>query len=366
MDSDVAGFEAINDSLGLGQATTGVALAAAENITDLLTEIKGKIVNSQEENVDRAKIQTDIVELRNQIGGIVGAAQFNGLNVLKNDSTVEGSGTVNILSSLDRAGDGSVASSTIDFRKQDLDTRAAVFGSTAVTAGDLITLSNASVAAAGGTQTISFTADGAAAGSSYRITVTGVGANELGTATQTFEYVAADGDTELDVSTNLLGQINDFITEQVPTGTPTTVVTQDATTGALTVTNNDPTAADTITLTVAEFSGGTSGGGLADLADIDVSTADGATSALASIEGLIQRSIDSAAVLGSAAKRIDTQTDFVGKLIDGLKSGIGTLVDADMEAASARLQALQTQQQLGVQALSIANQAPQTILSLFR
>jgi flagellin len=56
----------------------------------------------------------------------------------------------------------------------------------------------------------------------------------------------------------------------------------------------------------------------------------------------------------------------VGKLTDLLTSGIGTLVDADMEAASAKLQALQTQQQLGVQALSIANQAPQTILSLFR
>jgi flagellin len=58
--------------------------------------------------------------------------------------------------------------------------------------------------------------------------------------------------------------------------------------------------------------------------------------------------------------------EFVGKLTDLLVSGIGTLVDADMEAASAKLQALQTQQQLGVQALSIANQAPQTILSLFR
>ena len=49
-----------------------------------------------------------------------------------------------------------------------------------------------------------------------------------------------------------------------------------------------------------------------------------------------------------------------------MKSGIGSLVDTDMEAASARLQALQTQQQLGVQALSIANQAPQTLLQLFR
>ena len=49
-----------------------------------------------------------------------------------------------------------------------------------------------------------------------------------------------------------------------------------------------------------------------------------------------------------------------------LTSGVGTLVDADLEAASAKLQALQVQQQLGTQALSIANQAPQSLLSLFR
>ena len=51
--------------------------------------------------------------------------------------------------------------------------------------------------------------------------------------------------------------------------------------------------------------------------------------------------------------------------MDSLKAGIGTLIDADMEAAAARLQALQVQQQLSIQSLSIANQAPQSILSLF-
>ncbi|MEP5153562.1 flagellin, partial [Planktotalea sp.] len=97
-----------------------------------------------------------------------------------------------------------------------------------------------------------------------------------------------------------------------------------------------------------------------------VSTAEGSEAALAAIEGLIQTSIDSAAALGSAGSRIETQSNFVSALTDNLKSGIGALVDADMEATSAKLQALQTQQQLGVQSLSIANQAPQTILSLFR
>lgn len=84
------------------------------------------------------------------------------------------------------------------------------------------------------------------------------------------------------------------------------------------------------------------------------------------IEGMINTSINGAATLGSAGKRVSDQSQFVGKLADSLKSGIGSLVDADMEEASARLQALQTQQQLGIQALSIANQAPSAVMSLFR
>jgi len=81
---------------------------------------------------------------------------------------------------------------------------------------------------------------------------------------------------------------------------------------------------------------------------------------------MLNLAIAGAANLGTSAKRLDDQSNFVSKLSDALTSGIGSLVDTDMEAASAKLQALQTQQQLGVQALSIANQAPQTILSLFR
>ena len=88
--------------------------------------------------------------------------------------------------------------------------------------------------------------------------------------------------------------------------------------------------------------------------------------ALAGIDALIDTAIDSAAAFGSAEMRIESQKDFVSGLTDALKSGIGTLVDADMEETSARLQALQVQQQLGIQAMSIANSAPQSLLGLFR
>ncbi len=70
--------------------------------------------------------------------------------------------------------------------------------------------------------------------------------------------------------------------------------------------------------------------------------------------------------LGAASRKIDAQTAFTSKLSDVIDSGIGNLVDADLAKESAKLQALQVKQQLGVQALSIANQAPQTITSLFR
>ena len=72
------------------------------------------------------------------------------------------------------------------------------------------------------------------------------------------------------------------------------------------------------------------------------------------------------AKLGTASNAYDLQSSFVSNLSDTMQTGIGNLVDADVAKESATLQALQTKQQLGVQALSIANQAPQTLLSLFR
>ncbi|HRN88957.1 flagellin [Hyphomicrobium sp.] len=75
---------------------------------------------------------------------------------------------------------------------------------------------------------------------------------------------------------------------------------------------------------------------------------------------------DAATLLGAAKSRISLQKDFVSKLIDSIDVGIGQLVDADMNEESTRLQALQVRQQLGVQALGIANQSAQMILRLFQ
>jgi flagellin len=88
-------------------------------------------------------------------------------------------------------------------------------------------------------------------------------------------------------------------------------------------------------------------------------------SSLTEIDAAINSVTTALASLGSSAKRIEVQTDFTTQLVDILKEGVGNLVDADLAEESANLQALQIKQQLGVQALSIANSGPQSILALF-
>jgi flagellin len=91
-----------------------------------------------------------------------------------------------------------------------------------------------------------------------------------------------------------------------------------------------------------------------------------ATAVLAQLTTSISNTNQALGNLGSQSKEIANHATFVSKLTDQLTAGVGNLVDADLAKESARLQALQVQQQLGTQALSIANQAPQVILQLFK
>ena len=97
-----------------------------------------------------------------------------------------------------------------------------------------------------------------------------------------------------------------------------------------------------------------------------ISTTTNATAALAKVDASIANVSASLARLGTGAKSLGTHSTFVGKLQDTLEAGVGNLVDADLAKESARLQALQTKQQLGVQALSIANSSTSILLGLFR
>ena len=461
MESDVKGFKGIGDSLALGSSTISVARKASETVTKLLTDIKGKVVAAQEENVDRGKIQTDISVLRDQISTVVGAAQFNGLNM------ISGTDDLNILSSLDRSG-GSVTASSITVGRQDLSTGAGRVGTTSAAAlsyGSITAPSATPTPAATGLTTaatgraavvtfaaataageqfamnvngtlINYTSVGADSATTIRdhfagalnaLGLKGISAGANGTdaldlqnansfesvklsltssvnasmditslngvtgtadvgvieqraetidfngsarvlegdsfrvslASRSFDYIASKGETMEDVAKGLKLAIDSNLVTGV-----STKVTQDATTGAWSLSVDDAVGGRALELSVTQ--GGEASGGLFGLNNMDVTTNKGANAALSNIETMIGRSIDAAAAFGSAQGRIEIQKEFVSDLSDALKAGIGSMVDADMEETAARLQALQVQQQLGTQALSIANQAPQNILALFR
>ncbi|KUP94747.1 flagellin N-terminal helical domain-containing protein [Tritonibacter horizontis] len=230
MESDIAGFEAIEEGLAIGEATVAVASAGAEQIVEKLTEIKELIVSAQSENVDHEKIQTDITSKVEQVEAIISAAQFNGANLLASDIDGNTTTQMGVLASLDREG-------------------------------------------AGGTVT----------------------AVEITIATVDFE-------SSLDLTADLTS----------------------------------------------------------------ISDTDTAASALEDIETFLQTAITGAAALGASAARLEDQSMFVANLVDSMTLGVSTMTDTNMEEASARLSALQTQQELAVQSLTIANEAPGSLLQLFR
>ena len=371
MNADVAGFQAVSDSLSLGQSTLGVASNAAESVGNLLNDIKGKIVAANEENVDRQKLNDEVQELVGQIDGIVSSAQFNGLNLL--NGTEDGPGGFSVLSSLDRDSSGTVTTNSIQF--DPTDTNLSTSSGTDLQAGTSPAGNEpAATVAAGATEQFgAFTtldaagavvATGGAALARDSVDLT-VGTSEDGLVggdevsitlgNSSARYSVQEGDTSSDIVAALRQGL-------VADGADQSNFTLDVsnTAGTLEITNNT-TVAEDISFTITRDAGG-----LAGLDNIDVSTSTGAQTALTDIEGFIQNAVDAQAKLGTVESRLEIQDDFMSSLIDSFEAGIGSLVDADMEEASARLQALQVQQQLGTQALSIANQQPQNLLALFR
>ncbi|MDX1742853.1 MAG: flagellin [Ruegeria sp.] len=353
MESDVKSFNAIKDSLSLGESTVAVARNASETVTDLLIQVQEKIVAAQEDNVERDKIGDDIDALKGQIESVVKAAQFNGLNL------VSGGGNAEVLSSLDRNSSGAVTPSSITVTAQNLSTggytAADVFTGTDGAPADVADSFGFALDGNGGSDddgSIVITDPGTlAAGDTFTIRVGDIEASYTVKA----EDVAAGNAPEEIIAAGLKTAIE-------ASAANVTVVYDPATNpGQLDITNE---GAESLQIS-GQFRNATSGG-LGELAAIDVTTKAGANAALGTISGLINTAIDASAAFGSVQNRIETQKEFISNLTDSFKSGIGSLVDADMEETSARLQALQVQQQLATQSLSIANQAPQSILSLFR
>jgi len=154
------------------------------------------------------------------------------------------------------------------------------------------------------------------------------------------------------------------------TATSTLIDTEDAQRGVLTMdwTVDQPdgsggaVAADYFLINADSVSGASG----TEIAISNTTSAEDLAGMLSATEKILQRLTDSASALGAITSRIDMQEQFVSTLMDAIDTGIGRLVDADMNEESTRLKALQTQQQLAIQSLSIANTNAQNILQLFQ
>ena len=145
--------------------------------------------------------------------------------------------------------------------------------------------------------------------------------------------------------------------------------TKNANKGLLTVGVQVTQPSGTTTSTATYFLYNASSSTAATGSEVKISsttTDDNLEGMIMAVDSTLKTMTDTAATLGAVNKRIETQSAFVKSLSDVIDQGVGRLVDADMNEASTRLKALQTQQQLGIQALSIANSNSQNILSLFR
>ena len=145
---------------------------------------------------------------------------------------------------------------------------------------------------------------------------------------------------------------------------------EDFTVSAATASGTTPPTVASLGLAAADTAAAATGTFSTSVTAIDISTG-GVTSGqvqayIRVVDEALSQVTTAASSLGAVQNRIEMQTNFVSKLMDTISKGVGALVDADMTEESTRLKALQTQQQLGVQALSIANSSSQSLLSLFR
>ncbi|MCO6176550.1 flagellin [Ciceribacter sp. RN22] len=354
MRSDNMALSAVQDALGLGAAKVDTAYSGMNSAIDVVKDIKAKLTAATEDGVDKTKIQEEITQLQDQLTSIAEAASFSGENWLQAKLTGALSSDVNksVVASFVRDSSGAVSVKKVDYTLTtsnvlfDTNGNTGLLDQTTNIAGDgvvvnvndggvttshnLKSYTTAQVSAA-----VTAAAGGFDAGGSIAWTVAsdgagaGVGFVKIGSDT----WVAA---TEQNAAVNATQEV--FATDAG--GNEWQINTAD--TAASTAMSVDTFTIDNTT-TATELAG-----------------------LLSMVDTALKSMTSAAAQLGSLGMRIDMQTEFVASLTDSIDKGVGRLVDADLNEESTRLKALQTQQQLAVQSLSIANSSSQNILTLFR
>ncbi|WP_441244069.1 flagellin N-terminal helical domain-containing protein [Tardiphaga sp. 768_D3_N2_1] len=379
MRSDVQALGAVQDALGLGAATIDTMYTGLEGTVDVVSSIKEKLVAARTPGVDRAKIQSEITELQKQLKNTADSAVFNGENWISVDSQDPTyNSTKSVVSSFSRAGGVvSVDTLTVDLdaiKLYDKTLDAAYITAHGAATTTTLVFDPATVGAAGPPATTTGTIAFAVTPAGGTATTTTINVSQTSTIQDVAKAINALGVQGLTVGVNADGKTLE-IKNASTTAIATTSTNGGATGGTVAAqaaaTANVATQKGVLDQTYDVYKNG--GWTTFSVADLDISKFTDSASDLTALETYISgtdkalsKITDAATNLGAIKNRIGLQQNFVKTLTDSLDRGIGQLVDADMNAESTRLQALQTQQQLGIQALSIANAGSQSILSLFR
>ena len=356
LNSDSGMTTAANSALTQSQAVMDTANSAIQSVITTINSIQTALTEATNPGVDYNTINTTLASLSKQLTDAVGGASFNGTNLLDGSidktNTLNGAAnaSINFVSGFDaNATGGSI--NQIAFSSVAL-TGGVTAAQTVVTAQEpnvtdttLIhqltgMTSSANAAPAYDNNAIAVT-QGTAGTTSGTVVISSIDANGVTTATT---YTAIDGNGQAQTVAGAAGfTVSQTVT--TPAGTPTGLLSATGTVAGVTG-NYDLTA-------------------LGNGAGSTKVTANNAADMLSAVGVALANVTTYAAQIGATQERMTAASTLNSDITTNLANGVSGLVDADMNTASTRLQALQTQQQLGIQALSIANQNSQMILKLF-
>ena len=339
--ADSGVVSASNDALSQGQSLLATASSAINSVITTINSIQTALTQATEPGANISSINTSLASLGKQLTDAVNAASFNGLNVL-NGSVA----SLNFVSGFNATATGGNINTiafttqtlyglTTGSRKHRVDRTSSITDPTAITQ-----VQAQATTFAAKTDTISTTTPTATFGTDL--------ANESATAgTLTVQHALADGSWTTTTYTALDANGNSV----ADGGTPTFATAASFRVATTTTTPNSQNLL---------VQNGT------DLTALNITGAAGAQTALNAVAQALAGVTNYAAKIGATQNRMTTAATFNTALMTNYSDGISGMVDADMNTASTKLQALQTQQQLGIQSLSIANQNAQLILKLFQ
>ena len=391
--TSVSNLSAVSSSLNLGSSVVSTASAATNQITSVLQSISADLVTAKSNvgnTTTQSYLNTAITALNQQLASIVSSASFNGTNLLDGSAGA----SVSFVSGVTGSGANTVVNSlTINTSSTNLGGATYAGGNTLV--NSYVNASNTQAAdqtSYNSAQTTFLTALNALSSTDYTQAqastpvYTSAYQAAFGTATDTAGVI---GGTIGGAAAALIGTTGSFT---VSTGAYATTGTDATTGGALFTLGGTNATGSTTNQTVTPATGATTGdiyatsqaleaaqgnpasakivnGALFNVGQISLTSNTSSAQIDAYIKqvGAAVTAVNTASEqLGAASSQIDLQTTYISSLSNSLTTGVGSLVDADLNEASTRLSALQTQQQLGVQALSVANQNSQLILKLFQ